>query len=121
MNSPRKTITIRLSPRDLMDSPEILNKVNDAFPEADFELDLRDDSIKTSESVEQHIAKKAEESAKAALDLQDQAFREEMVTTSTPEENKSKIHQWLKTLREQGIRVTGNIIAGYIINRITGG
>lgn len=117
MNSPRKTIKLRMSPRELKDSPEILQTVADIFNGADVDLDidLRDDSTKTSESVELQTAKEAEESAKAALDLQDQAVREGMATVSTPEENKVETRRWLKTLRDETIRIVGNIISGIVV------
>lgn len=49
MNSPRKTIKLRMNPSDLKDSLEILKTVADIFndADADLDIDLRDDSTTT--------------------------------------------------------------------------
>lgn len=120
MNSPRKIITVRLSPRDVTDSPELLNIVADIFPDADFDIDLRDDSTELTETVESSTAEEAKENAKAALDLQDQAIRVGMAVVESPEKAEVETHQWLKTLREEGIRIFGDILVGYVVDRLTG-
>jgi hypothetical protein len=121
MNSPRQTCKVRLSPRDLKDSPEPLRITVSIINVQDIgvEIDICVSSPETMERVESSTAEAAMESAQNALDLQNQAIRAGRVRVEPPEKTKVETHQWLKTLRQEGIRIVGDILVGYITDRIT--
>lgn len=107
MNVPRRKIRIKMSPRVASDSQEILGNVNDVFEDADIEIDISEIPSADLDQLDEPLAV---ESAQNALDLQDRAIREGMATVSSPEEAKTNTHQWLATVREQGIKVTTKLV-----------
>lgn len=87
------------------DSPKILDNVAKAFPQDDLEFEIRDFCIKTEEHQRQAI-----ESAKGALDSQNQAIEEGTIEVESEDEAKKENIQWGKTIREAGFKAGFGVI-----------
>jgi hypothetical protein len=100
MNSPRRIVKIKMTPRMAADSPDFLRNVENIFQDADIEINLK------PEKVEVALAQAAVESTREALDLQDHAIRENLAKVESEEESKSKTKDFLRLLAKEGFKVT---------------
>ena len=105
-----KRIVIRLTPRDIKDSPQLLHDVADAFAELikdadDVVVDLTDRStLPTAEVIPIPLneEKAGVDVAKTTLDLEDRAIREGDAEPPTPEAAKGGVRLFMEKLGKVG-------------------
>lgn len=112
-DTPRRVIKIKLSARDAADSPELLKNVEAAFQHDDLDIDMRD-----IESVKIPVSQEALDATSDALDLNDQLIKQEMKTVPTPTEAESKTRDWVKKLRNAGIRATATALMKAVFSKV---
>lgn len=115
MTPQRRTIKIRMSPRVAADSLDILNIVAETFQDDDLEIDI--DEALRKESNSSIVASEALEIASKTLDLQDQALKEGLHQTNTPEEAEQASKQWLQTIKGEGVKVSAQVILRELLSR----
>ena len=113
MSSPRRIVKIRMTQRVAEDSPNIIRSVADVFQNDDLEISIDESMV---ERVEAPLPGDTLENARATLDLKDQAVKQGMETVDSPEKSGRKVRQWLKSLGEEGIKITAQVIIKELIS-----
>ena len=119
MSPPRRRVRLRMTPRDATDSPEFLSIVAQAFQDSDIEIDLNETSSYETEQVEEDIVLSGEavETTKNTLELQNRAVTEGMTTVDSPDKSLRKVKDFVKTIRQESIKITVQTVLREILER----